>query len=171
MPFKSKAQRRFMYAAEARGDVPKGTADRWEGETEKKPLPEKVEQEKKASLHPMEDMLARYVFIKTCGFKEEPIEALEKEAGAGGIAALAAIPGAIGPLVTEASKFLLHTVPYWSAAGAGGLGGLWWLMNRKERLDKLKDEKRMKKLEERHKALKERLGSFNLGSFNMDDNK
>lgn len=44
MPFKSKAQRRFMYAAEARGDVPEGTARRWEKHTPKnKELPERVE--------------------------------------------------------------------------------------------------------------------------------
>jgi hypothetical protein len=29
MPFKSKAQQRFMFAAENRGEVPKGTAERW----------------------------------------------------------------------------------------------------------------------------------------------
>lgn len=29
MPFKSKAQQRFMFAAEARGDLPSGTAKRW----------------------------------------------------------------------------------------------------------------------------------------------
>lgn len=46
MPFSSKAQRRFMYAAEARGDVPKGTASRWEKHTKNKNLPEHV---KKAS--------------------------------------------------------------------------------------------------------------------------
>lgn len=41
MPFKSEAQRRFMYAAEARGEVPKGTAKRWAKETPKlKALPE-----------------------------------------------------------------------------------------------------------------------------------
>lgn len=42
MPFSSKAQRRFMYAAEARGDVPKGTASRWEKHTKNKNLPEHV---------------------------------------------------------------------------------------------------------------------------------
>jgi len=42
-PFKSQAQRRFMYAAERRGDVPKGTATRWQKETPKsKKLPERV---------------------------------------------------------------------------------------------------------------------------------
>ena len=47
MPFKSKAQQRFMFAAEKRGDVPKGTAGEWARASGKKPggikaLPEKV---------------------------------------------------------------------------------------------------------------------------------
>lgn len=42
MPFKSKAQRRFMYAAESRGEIPKGTAARWEKHTKNKSLPEHV---------------------------------------------------------------------------------------------------------------------------------
>ena len=29
MPFESKAQQRFMFAAEARGDILKGTAKKW----------------------------------------------------------------------------------------------------------------------------------------------
>jgi len=42
MPFKSKAQQRFMFAAESRGDVPKGTAERWAKDTpDIKSLPEK----------------------------------------------------------------------------------------------------------------------------------
>lgn len=42
MPFKSKAQQRFMFAAEARGDLKKGTAKRWAKETSDiKDLPEK----------------------------------------------------------------------------------------------------------------------------------
>ena len=49
MPFKSEAQRRFMYAAESRGDVPKGTAARWSEETPKgKKLPEYVKAKKGA---------------------------------------------------------------------------------------------------------------------------
>lgn len=39
MPFKSEAQRRWMYAAEDRGEVPKGTAKRWEKHTKRKKLP------------------------------------------------------------------------------------------------------------------------------------
>jgi len=33
MPFKSKAQQRFMFAAEDRGEIPKGTAKRWAAHT------------------------------------------------------------------------------------------------------------------------------------------
>ena len=33
MPFQSKAQQRYMFAAEGRGELPKGTARRWAHET------------------------------------------------------------------------------------------------------------------------------------------
>jgi hypothetical protein len=33
MPFKSQSQRKFFYAAESRGDLPKGTAAKWEAHT------------------------------------------------------------------------------------------------------------------------------------------
>lgn len=50
MPFKSQAQRRFMFAAEDRGDVEPGTARRWAKETKDiKHLPEKVKSAKKAA--------------------------------------------------------------------------------------------------------------------------
>ena len=43
MPFKSKAQQKWMFAAENRGDVEKGTAKRWAKHTKSiKSLPEKV---------------------------------------------------------------------------------------------------------------------------------
>ena len=42
MPFKSKAQQRFMFAAEARGELPKGKALEWAHETKNiKKLPER----------------------------------------------------------------------------------------------------------------------------------
>lgn len=41
MPFKSKAQRRWMYAAESRGELKRGTAARWQKETGKRHLPER----------------------------------------------------------------------------------------------------------------------------------
>ena len=49
MPSKSKAQQRFMYAAEERGDVEEGTASRWSKETKDiKGLPERVKAKKAA---------------------------------------------------------------------------------------------------------------------------
>lgn len=51
MPFKSKAQQRFMFAAESRGDVPKGTAKHWAAVTPSiKKLPEKVKRKKHAEV-------------------------------------------------------------------------------------------------------------------------
>lgn len=48
MPFKSKSQQRFMFAAEARGDLPEGTAERWAHHTSNiKRLPEKAHDKKK----------------------------------------------------------------------------------------------------------------------------
>lgn len=48
MPYKSKAQERYMFAAEKRGDVPKGTAKRWAKETpSQKALPEHVHHARK----------------------------------------------------------------------------------------------------------------------------
>lgn len=42
-PFRSKRQARWMFAAEARGELPKGTAERWAEETpDIKRLPEKA---------------------------------------------------------------------------------------------------------------------------------
>ncbi len=47
MPFKSKAQQRFMFAAEERGEIPKGTAERWADHTPNiKDLPEKKKKKK-----------------------------------------------------------------------------------------------------------------------------
>lgn len=47
MPFKSEAQRRFMFAAQARGELPKGTAEKWAKETKAKKLPEYAAQDEK----------------------------------------------------------------------------------------------------------------------------
>lgn len=51
MPLKSKAQERFLRAAEARGEVKKGTAERWREETPKRKLerlPERLTEVKDA---------------------------------------------------------------------------------------------------------------------------
>lgn len=48
MPFKSEAQRRKFHAMESRGELPKGTAERWEKETPKgAKLPERIGPKKK----------------------------------------------------------------------------------------------------------------------------
>ena len=41
MPFKSEAQRRLFYAKEAKGEVKKGTAARWQRHTTGKKLPKR----------------------------------------------------------------------------------------------------------------------------------
>jgi hypothetical protein len=48
MPFKSKAQQRFLFAAEKRGEVKPGTSRKWAHETKSmKRLPEKAGKRKK----------------------------------------------------------------------------------------------------------------------------
>lgn len=50
MPFKSKAQQRYMFAAEARGEIKKGTAEKWAKHTKNiKSLPARVKGSKKKS--------------------------------------------------------------------------------------------------------------------------
>lgn len=50
MPFKSKSQQRFFFAAEARGELPEGTARRWAHHTpEISKLPEKKRKRKKSA--------------------------------------------------------------------------------------------------------------------------
>lgn len=57
MPFKSKAQQRFMFAAEERGDIPKGTAREWAHKTKNiKKLPEHV---KKSSAEMAEEVVKK----------------------------------------------------------------------------------------------------------------
>ncbi len=47
MPFKSNAQRRLFYAKERAGELPEGTAARWQKETGKRKLPDHVPKHKK----------------------------------------------------------------------------------------------------------------------------
>ena len=61
-PFKSKAQQRFMFAAEARGDVAKGTAKHWAHATKDiKKLPERVKKAmvEKTAMFLQADLLER----------------------------------------------------------------------------------------------------------------
>jgi hypothetical protein len=71
MPFKSKAQQRFMFASEAEGELPKGTAKRWANETEKKKggieaLPEKVKPMKKSAAEIAEKVCTPEEKAKCC---------------------------------------------------------------------------------------------------------
>jgi hypothetical protein len=51
MPFKSKSQQRLFFAKEAKGELPKGTAERWAHETPNmKKLPEKKKEERFSKL-------------------------------------------------------------------------------------------------------------------------
>lgn len=52
MPFKSQQQRKFMFAAEKRGEVSRGTAERWAAHTPNiKKLPKKVSRLAKGLKH------------------------------------------------------------------------------------------------------------------------
>jgi hypothetical protein len=67
-PFKSDAQRRWMFAAEDRGEVPKGTADRWAKHTKNiKKLPEHV---KKANIDYVKNF--QKITEKILSLKENP---------------------------------------------------------------------------------------------------
>lgn len=67
MPFKSKRQQRFMFAAESRGEIPKGTAERWAHHTKSiKSLPEKVHKKESAA----------YLLGQQMGLHKESSEAL-----------------------------------------------------------------------------------------------
>lgn len=71
MPFKSKKQMRWMFAAEERGEVPKGTARRWARETPNiKNLPEKKKEEKKAEYRKFACQLQQQ--IKEAGGRVNP---------------------------------------------------------------------------------------------------
>lgn len=53
MPFASKKQARFLFAKQARGELPKGTAEEWASNTDFSKLPEEApDKEKKAKKKP-----------------------------------------------------------------------------------------------------------------------
>lgn len=59
MPFRSEAQRKWMFAAQSRGEVPKGTAERWAHHTPKgKKLPEHVKKHKKTASELLDAVLS-----------------------------------------------------------------------------------------------------------------
>lgn len=61
MPFKSEAQRKFMYAAEKRGDVPEGTAEHFAEATPKgKKLPKHVKDKNKSMVDALKAMTSKF---------------------------------------------------------------------------------------------------------------
>lgn len=65
MPWKSQAQRKWMYAAEARGELPKGTSDSWAKETPNvEKLPERVGKKKNLLKHKKVKELAKKASVK-----------------------------------------------------------------------------------------------------------
>lgn len=78
MPFKSKAQQRWMFAAEARGELPKGTAREWADHTPNiKDLPERIKKKKRKKA------MFTKGFKKTAGIdwpKQEP-ESVRRQKG------------------------------------------------------------------------------------------
>lgn len=73
MPFKSKAQQRFMFAAEARGELPKGKALEWAHETKNiKKLPEYKKMKKTA------EQIAEEVTAKVAAWSDEKTRAARR---------------------------------------------------------------------------------------------
>jgi hypothetical protein len=116
MPFKSKAQQRFMFAAEERGDLPKGTAERWAKETpDIKKLPE---HKKKACLKMAADL------GKLHALHEAKFDKMSMSAALGESVAQA------GNAVRKASglsRFLARTLGAGTAIAA--IGGAGYLLN------------------------------------------
>jgi superfamily II DNA or RNA helicase len=75
-PFKSDAQRKWMFAAEDRGEVPKGTADRWAKHTKNiKKLPEYV---KKANIDNIFLKFAKQINLKLLQHQQEAVDKYKK---------------------------------------------------------------------------------------------
>lgn len=128
MPFKSKAQRRFMYAAEERGDVPKGTASRWEDATKGKKLPERVKKSEapQYSFAPGSPELLQQMQQQNpqlYGTINTPRP--EPPMSHGNFAAHTGLAGAIGGGIYGLQHHGLKGMLYGAAAGGalGGIGG------------------------------------------------
>lgn len=70
VPFKSKAQMRWMFAAEARGELPKGTAKRWAEHTKNiKKLPERKKPKKQEDSKKSAKLAALYLRAKIASLR------------------------------------------------------------------------------------------------------
>lgn len=105
MPFKSKAQQRYMYAAASRGEIPKKTVKEWSDATDFKHLPERKEMQslkKEAEEWGALALAANEELLKEAGWKGTALSA-----GLG-----AATGGAVGGYRNG-----------WSGAAKGALAG------------------------------------------------
>lgn len=121
MPFKSKSQQRFMFAAESRGDLPKGTAKRWAEHTpDIGKLPEKKHKsrsEKKAEFVNafVSNFYAKLDISKEAAAKSPMVDALRSAVitGLNKVAAAAApvgTPSEAAQAVSEAAKTIRAVV-------------------------------------------------------------
>lgn len=106
MPFKSEAQRRWMYAAEARKEVPPGTAERWEHHTPAKKLPPRAGEKPKPTVD-----------------KKAFVEAFLTKCAADGLTTPAAITAAAEQFAAECLAAVKRASVGSVAEGIGDLGG------------------------------------------------
>lgn len=107
MPFKSKRQQRFMFSAESRGELPKGTAKKWAEHTpDIKSLPETAPHKKHA-------FVAGFKTAAAAGFWHDP-----KKLEYAGLGALAAFPA------SDIYKGIKNKDKGEAARGAAEVGGL-----------------------------------------------
>ena len=76
IPFKSQSQRKFMFAAAERGDIPKKTVEEFASASKGKDLPEKVGEKEHTAGNPLNP---QDVFDEMAGMKKMYAEMMEEE--------------------------------------------------------------------------------------------